>query len=73
MDGYLDEMRATRVSGVQARHWIAFFKTYAEAADPDEVTRKLAIKLSQAQDPPATIAASHIADLLREIVRLLAP
>ena len=37
MDDYTSSLRAQRIAGIPADHWILFFKRHAEAKDPDIV------------------------------------
>lgn len=67
MDEYVDEMLNRRVSGVQARHWVLFFRTYAEAADPEAITRKLITELRKT----TTTASGEVAGRLIELLRVL--
>ena len=45
MDDYTSLLRAQRIAGIPADHWILFFKRHAEAKDPaailDHLTRDL--------------------------------
>lgn len=67
MNDYVGELLGKRVAGVEARHWVMFFRTYAEAADPDEITRKLAAVLAKASNAEATEMAEHIVAVLSEL------
>jgi len=71
MDSYVEAMLEKRVSGVEARHWVLFFKTYAEAADPAEITRRLTAELKKATAVATDEAGKHIAELIRELGELL--
>lgn len=45
MDPYVQRLLTSRVSGIEARHWVAFFKTYSESTKGDlhqKVLRHLA-------------------------------
>lgn len=54
MDPYVERISATRVSGIEARHWIAFFKTYAEGSKQadlhEKVLRHLAGQRAKGED-----------------------
>ncbi len=69
MDDYVDESLATAVAGIEARHWVAFFKTYAETAERDELHLKIAQKL--ARDRLAHSVEDDLAALLQEWIARL--
>lgn len=71
MDAFVDEMLAKRVSGVEARHWVLFFKTYAEAADPEAITARLTIELQRTAAQATEEATDRLAGLLHELSGLL--
>lgn len=70
MDSYVEELLGKRVAGVEARHWVMFFKTYAEAADPAEITRKLEAELKKATKAASEEAAQRAAELIKELGEL---
>ncbi|ORB20484.1 hypothetical protein BST34_11970 [Mycolicibacterium monacense DSM 44395] len=47
MDGYVLETLSTAVSGIEARHWVGFFKTYAESSQRDELHARIARQLAR--------------------------
>jgi hypothetical protein len=67
MDEYVDALLSKRVSGVEARHWVLFFKTYAEAADPQIITDKLVAELRKSAAVASEDIAQRLAELLYEI------
>ncbi|HWG72786.1 MAG TPA: hypothetical protein VG184_01895 [Acidimicrobiales bacterium] len=71
MDGYVDAMLAKRVSGVEARHWVLFFKTYAEAADPEAITARLTVELQKLAAVATEETASMVVELLGQLCDLL--
>lgn len=71
MDAYVEEMLSKRVSGVEARHWVLFFKIYAEAADPEAITRRLTAELKKIAQGTTDEAGSRFAELLKELRNLL--
>ena len=73
MDNYVEALLGKRVSGVEGRHWVMFFKTYAEAADPAVITQRLAAELQKASVAGTTEAADVIAGLLIELATSLRP
>ena len=59
MDDYTSSLRAQRIAGIPADHWIVFFKRHAEAKDPDKILASLKRDLSQRgvkEDVPADFA-----------------
>jgi hypothetical protein len=73
MDTYVEELLGKRVSGVEARHWVMFFKTYAETADPAVITKRLAAELQRAGVAGTAQAADVIAVLVSELATWLQP
>lgn len=47
MDNYVDDALQARVSGIEARHWVAFFKAYAEGAQKGELHDKIVRQIAQ--------------------------
>lgn len=47
MDDYVADMLQTPVSGIEARHWVGFFKTYADGAQASELHDRIVRKLTQ--------------------------
>lgn len=47
MDEYVAEALQARVSGIEARHWVAFFKAYAEGAQKGELHDKIVRQIAQ--------------------------
>lgn len=41
MDPYVERLLTNRVSGIEARHWVAFFKTYSEGTNKGDLDRKV--------------------------------
>lgn len=67
MDDFVEELLSKRVSGVEARHWVLFFKTYAEAADPEAITMKLTAELQKLTEASGTATAQRFADVIEEL------
>lgn len=67
MDEYVDALLGKRVSGVEARHWVLFFKTYAEAADPQIITDKLVSELRRSSAIASEEMAQRLSELVHEI------
>lgn len=42
MEEYVESALSTRISGIEARHWVGFFETYSDAAKADQVAEKVA-------------------------------
>ena len=70
MDDYTRSLRAQRIAGIPADHWILFFKRHAEAQDPavilDHLTRDLRQRgLNENAAAEVAEAISRIVDRLR--------
>ena len=72
MDDFVEELLSKRVSGVEARHWVLFFKIYAEAADPDAITARLTTELKKISATTTEQAARRFAKVISELRSLLA-
>ncbi|MCK0441286.1 hypothetical protein MUG78_17950 [Gordonia alkaliphila] len=46
MDDYISTMLEVQVAGIQARHWVGFFESYAEGAQAGELHDRIAKKLA---------------------------
>lgn len=71
MDSYVNEILAMRVSGIEAQHWVAFFKLYAEARDPSVITRRLDELLRGAMGSRSEEDAKRAVEILTELATLL--
>lgn len=47
MDGYVEDSLKARVAGIEARHWVAFFRAYAEGAQRGELHNKIVRQIAQ--------------------------
>lgn len=73
MNDYVEQLLATRVSGVEAQHWVSFFKLYSEAADPEVITKKLAQQLKREASGISTQAAERLHGIIVELRDALTP
>ena len=67
MEDYTSSLRAQRIAGIPADHWIAFFKRHAETKDPAKILAHLERDLRQRgvnKDVPADFA-----EVISRIVR----
>jgi hypothetical protein len=67
MDEYTVSALATRVAGIEARHWVSFFKTYADAAKADRVHERISRLLTRESSVIADPESRRIVELLEEI------
>ncbi|WP_156427661.1 hypothetical protein [Thiohalocapsa sp. ML1] len=70
MDTYIDRMLSHRVSGVEANHWVLFFKTYAESNNSARITEKLENELARMRQEANSDSDLRLLDLLAEIGNL---
>lgn len=68
MDDYTSSLRAQRIAGIPADHWILFFKRHAEAKDPTEILEHLIRELRQKglNENAATEIANAISRIAEE-------
>lgn len=71
MDSYIDRLLSRRVSGVEAQHWVLFFKTYAESQESTRITEKLQRELQRMEAQASDEVAARLGELLREFASLL--
>ena len=72
MDAFVEELLGKRVSGVEARHWVLFFKTYAETADPDAITKRLTVELEKRIATESAELAERVDKIVQELLATLA-
>ncbi|MGB9995294.1 hypothetical protein ACPMJQ_11985 [Streptomyces pseudogriseolus] len=72
MKEYSKGMLETRILGIQARHWIRFFKAYSDAASMEEVEQKLQKLIEQNSGSNPSENSTLAAQKLFEIRDLLA-
>ncbi|RQN02013.1 hypothetical protein EHW97_14760 [Aeromicrobium camelliae] len=70
MDDYVEESLRARVAGIEARHWVAFFKAYAEGAQKGELHDRIMRQIAR-QRQDQNLDSDDIAVLLREWVNRL--
>ena len=66
MDEYTSSLRAQRIAGIPADHWILFFKRHAEAKDPMAILDRLIQDLGQSG--LSEEAAVDVAEAISRIV-----
>ncbi len=71
MDEFIVEVLSRAVSGIPAKHWLSFFKTYTDNADSVTVDATVARALNVAKKPNDIERAARIADALRELGTLI--
>lgn len=67
MDEYVNTMLRLPVSGIEAQHWVGFFKAYTESGDREAITRQLEATLAQTSGPITEESATQILTLLQTI------
>jgi hypothetical protein len=74
MDEYLEEARNSRLCGIAAEHWRAFFAAFQDQKSPDlikqdiqRLVKRLSVSLSPAESP----ALDHVQKILTELESLL--
>lgn len=71
MDLFVEEQLSRRVSGIEARHWVLFFKIYTEASDPDAITARLIAELQKLAGASAAASAHRFAEVIEQLRILL--
>lgn len=72
MDWYTELCLSSPVAGIEARHWVSFFKTYSDAAKADRVHERITKLLTKESKRTASSEARRIVELLEELRDLLA-
>ncbi len=67
MDAYTERMLQIRVSGVEAGHWVNFFKAYADSRGRDDVEQKLDRLLGAELRTNARIDTEHLLTAMDEL------
>jgi hypothetical protein len=70
IDGYVAEILAERVAGIEAGHWVRFFKTYAESAEREELNAKIIRQIARYRQTQR-LDTDELESLLREWVNRL--
>ena len=65
MDRYVEESLRARVAGIEARHWVAFFKAYAEGAQRGELHDRIMRQIAR-QREKQNLDSDDLATLLHE-------
>lgn len=68
---YLDAAILEPVAGIEARHWINFFKGFTDDHDADETFRRLQDILQKQLSARSAEVAEEAAALLRQLIELL--
>lgn len=71
MQDYVEQSLAGRVAGIEARHWVAFFKAYSDGAKDDQVAAKVASLLARSSHQDSDDAAHTVVEKLNEIRQLM--
>jgi len=71
MDDYITATLETRISGIEAAHWIEFFKVFADASDPEQVRRNIRRFLRRHESSLDEDSAEEIVEHLVQAHRLL--
>jgi hypothetical protein len=64
MDDFIALTLNTPISGIEARHWIDFFKVFTDASDPEQIEanirRLLAQECTNGDEVRADVIVQHI-------------
>lgn len=71
MEDYTEALLQTRISGVEAGHWVNFFKAYADSRGRDDVEHKLDRLLGAQMRANAEAEADRLIAAIDEMRRLL--
>ena len=71
MEEYVADLLDTPVAGLQARHWVQFFKLYTERSTPEAITTRLAGLLRRTHGSEAEVIAAEILGELRRLGALI--
>lgn len=70
MDKYVTDMLKTPVAGIEAMHWVRFFKSYVEAANPEVLRSTLERALKEMGRQVSPDKVSRLGVLLNELAKL---
>lgn len=70
MDSYVTDILSEKVAGIEARHWVGFFKAYSEGAQKGELHTKIARQLARYRAEQG-MESDDLDTLLREWARRL--
>lgn len=65
MDEYVESLLRTSVAGIEARHWVAFFRAYAEGAQKGELHERIVRQITR-QRLEQNLDSEDLATLLKE-------
>jgi hypothetical protein len=71
MDDFIDAALNTPISGIEARHWIEFFRVFTDASDPEQIERNMNRLLSREQTGSDTTRAEVIVQHVKAVHSLL--
>jgi hypothetical protein len=71
MTDYGQALLTTQIAGIQASHWIDFFKAYTDAADLEQVEKKVTSQLKRLFRTASDERASEVIRLIRELTAAL--
>jgi hypothetical protein len=71
MDDFIDAALNTPISGIEAQHWIDFFRVFTDASDPEQVERNMSRLLSREQTDSDTTRADVIVQHIKAVHILL--
>jgi hypothetical protein len=71
MDDFIEAALNTPISGIEAEHWIDFFRVFTDASDPEQVERNMSRLLSREQTDSDTARAEVIVQHVRAVHILL--
>jgi hypothetical protein len=67
MDSYTEASLSTRVAGIEARHWVSFFKTHSDTAKADRVHERITRLLARETAQISNGEVAHLIELLEEL------
>ena len=70
MDDFLKTSLSTSVAGIEAEHWIKFFRIYSEPVDHAKIDKWLERRMERASSRRTGEVGGQVIQLLRELGRL---
>jgi hypothetical protein len=71
MDDYIDTLLGESISGIEARHWIEFFKVFADSSDNLQVKTRMGALLRRHPSSIDEERADQIVEHIWQVHRLL--
>ena len=71
MDEFIDKALNTPISGIEARHWIDFFRVFTDASDPEQVEQNMNRLLSREETDGDATRAEVIVQHIKAVHSLL--